>query len=505
MVTKVKKVAPLTSAFNVQGISSDWYDKMRSMIYAINRGIENINDLQEQSDALAERATSLEGRMDTAEDNIQNLLDRVSVNEGKIANLEEFTQQLDEALSALTTRVETNEDNIETLQEDVVRINAAIDVINGQIAKINETLEAHDGRITINEQDIVDIKAKDVEQDQELEMIQEEQVIQNKLIEGLRTDVTAIQEEQVVQNGRLDGLDSKTDATNKVVADHTEKLEGLRTDVDTNKGLIDDLDKDFADLQVAFTALQEDITKKVDALQVAVTVNINSIAAINSHVTLLDNLYHELETRISNNKSASETKDTELEGKIAELREALDQLEAEVGSLNEIKTRMLENEGKEGYVWTSTAENPSGEWQESKSEDVRYKTTIMTIPAPITFKSVGTPTKGIFPITIGLNLGETVGTVYLNGTAVIDPGRNGVSKIVGSAVLASNDTSLKTLKLHLDVPSLQESGSDYVTGTVMEMVTAVYDSLLYDLSNVMMLTSDRIVQPNINFNLGITL
>lgn len=209
-VVKIKKVAPLTSAFAVAGISSDWLDKLRYIIYAINQSIDNVNDLQAQSDETNEKLSTVTERVTQAEADIDSLKTRMDNAEGDITTIKSDIATIQAELVSMKERLNTAEGNIETLQSDVTEINAKINTINERITAINATLVEYGERITATEE-------KNGEQDTRLESIEEKNVEQDTRLES-------IEEKDVEQDGRLEVLEQRVTTVEDVVATYSHEF-----------------------------------------------------------------------------------------------------------------------------------------------------------------------------------------------------------------------------------------------------------------------------------------
>jgi len=108
-----------------------------------------------------ERITGLEGRMDTAETDIDNLDGRMTEAEGDIDGLQEDVTGLQEDVGDLQGRMDTAETNIDDLDGRVTENETDIENLDDRVTVNEGDIVNLDNRVTVNETDIEAIQAHD--------------------------------------------------------------------------------------------------------------------------------------------------------------------------------------------------------------------------------------------------------------------------------------------------------------------------------------------------------
>lgn len=422
MILRIKNIAPLTSAYNIipQPLS-DWYVKLVEIIAGLNVQIDNVNDLQSQADDIVSKAEALAERVETNENNILDLQGRMTDAEGNISNLTVRVGALETDLANVKLQVQNNRQDIDSLISSVNTINGEIDKINSEIETINQTLTEHDTRITQNATDITELKAKDQEHDQEIQELKDHDTVldgqvkdlQDKDVEHdahlseLDSDITRIDQKDEEQDGRLDSLENRADvleteqaANEKAIQDnaknisdnydaiqeikteqadqndqltkHDQRITSLEKRADNTDNEFAELESKFNNLKAKFAALGHDVHDQLDNIRTSVSTNTSTIASLQSQVTLLNELYQELYRDHQEWAAWRPTVDSEID----HLNNDVADLQIEVQKFTALYERLSDTVGKENFVWTSTTENPTGEWKEAvlpgvSTEDVK--------------------------------------------------------------------------------------------------------------------------------------
>ena len=422
MILRIHNIAPLTSAYNIipQPLS-DWYVKLVEIIAGLNVQIDNINDLQSQADDIVSKAEALAERVGTNENNILDLQGRMTTAEGNIESLDVRVGVLETDLANLKLQVQNNRQDIDSLISSVNTINGEIDEINSQIETINQTLTEHDTRITQNATDITELKAKDQEHDQEIQALKDHDTVLDGQVKALQdkdvehdahlseldSDITRIDQKDEEQDGRLDSLENRADVLetkqaahekaiqvnainisdnyeaiqeikteqadqNDQLTKHDQRITSLEKRADNTDNEFSELESQFTDLKAKFVALGHDVHDQLDNIRTAVSTNTSTIASLQSQVTLLNELYQELYRDHQEWAAWRPTVDSEID----HLNSDVADLQLEVQKFTALYERLSDTVGKENFVWTSTTENPTGEWKEAvlpgvSTEDVK--------------------------------------------------------------------------------------------------------------------------------------
>lgn len=386
MIIELKKVAPLTSAFNMSKMESDWYAKLRTIIARLNAGIYNFNDLQSQVDETNEKLSALTDRVTTAEENIVDLTNRMETAEGKITTLEGNVEQLRSDVDALTLRVTKNEEDIAAINAEIVVINGKIDAINEQIAVINSKLENHEERITTNEGNITDLQTRMTEEEAKSVKFRED-------IDALTAELTEFEKDM---HNEIDGLKAMDQSIMNNITAIQATVTGIQNTIGSLQHNYDELRDRVVNLEDHDTTIDSEIATIKETLSVATDLVNRMKDGENGYVWTATTAHpdgewvlpegHDYGVRIT----SLEGRMTNAEGRLDDQRAAIQGNTNNIDSLNDEmqavrveqddqnhkitsveawaeKYQLLDHELKQGTgngeVFTSTTDHPEGTWK----------------------------------------------------------------------------------------------------------------------------------------------
>ena len=227
------------------------YDDSLSYYEVLCKIMETLKDLIEveelQNNAITDldhRATSLEGRMDTAENDIDNLEGRMDTAESDIDALEGRMDTAESDIDGLEGRMTTAEGDIDSLEGRMTTAESDIDGLEGRMTTAEGDIDSLEGRMTTAEGDIDAVEGRMTTAEGDIDTLEDRMTTAEGDIDGLEGRMTTAEgdidniEDNVhhiiyndlpVINGRIDGItpenffsdNTRKSATNYVTTHNT--------------------------------------------------------------------------------------------------------------------------------------------------------------------------------------------------------------------------------------------------------------------------------------------
>lgn len=274
------KVLPL-----VYDESLSYYECICKIMNAINRLIE-VEDMQNNAiDDLDNRATSLEGRMDTAESDIDTLEDRATELEDRATSLEGRMDTAENDIDNLEDRMDTAEGDIDNLENRATALENRATSLEGRMNTAENDIDSLEGRMDTAEGDIDNLETRATQ------------------LEGR---ATSLESRVTTAEGDIDSLEGRMDSAESDIDSNTNRIVDLESDVTDNKD-------DIQNLQTTQGALMTQVGNLVDRVAddesviegqgTRLTTAEGEINTLQNNVTTLGNGLNTLGANVARNRS----------------------------------------------------------------------------------------------------------------------------------------------------------------------------------------------------------
>ena len=214
------------------------YDDSLSYYEVLCKIMETLKDLIEveelQNNAITDldnRTTSLEGRMDTAESDIDALEGRMYTAESDIDNLEGRMDTAEGDIDALEGRMTTAEGDIDNLETRMTTAEGDIDSLEGRMTTAENDIDGLEGRVTTAEGDIDNLETRMTTAEGDIDAVEGRMTTAEGDIDSLETrmttaegdidtlegsmgtaqdDIRTLRRDYTVLNGNVESLEAKT-------------------------------------------------------------------------------------------------------------------------------------------------------------------------------------------------------------------------------------------------------------------------------------------------------
>ena len=318
------KVLPL-----VYDESLSYYECICKIMDAINHLIE-VEDLQNNAITdLDNRATSLEGRMDTAESDIDAVENRATALENRATSLE--------------GRMSTAEGDIDSLEGRMNTAENDIDAVENRATTLENRATSLEGRMTTAESDIDAVENRATALENRATSLEGRMTTAEGDIDNLESDMTTAQGDITALQGRATALETRSTNLEGRMTSAESDIDSLESDMTTAQGDITALQGRATSLEGRMTTAESDI----DSLENDMTTAQENITALRGRATSLESDM----TTAQGDITALQDRATSIEGRMSAAEGDIDVLENELTSKEDKGDSLIDYVAARGYAF----------------------------------------------------------------------------------------------------------------------------------------------------------